>query len=327
MTVSAVLLLCSKVSLVDTILFHRRRKSVIVDLSAVNPATVGDNSLIAACPTVLRQQKRPLINILTIESSTRADLQALPAQITVMAHQADATRMLDDRGYTGVLIRGANPLLLFEKAVRDRIIDSYYWKEQCFGLNAATLLDRAVDLTFLGGTYGGAQKPTPFLCLAFKMLQLTPEKEIVLAYLRQDDWKYLRALAMFYIRLTWEPKEVHETLEEYLADYRKLKRRTREGFALTFVDQFVDDLLNKDRVCATSLWKMPTRAQLEDADLLEPRVSPLGEEIENLDDEREDEGVDDGDEGEVEEVTNGNGHRSDEHMIRNERSASPEDPE
>jgi len=37
--------------------------------------------------------------------------------------------------------------------------------------------------------------------------------------------------------------------------------------------------------------------------------------------------VDDGDEGEVEEVTNGNGHRSDQNMIRNGRSASPEDPE
>ena len=85
-----------------------------------------------------------------------------------MAHQADARRALDERGYTGALIHGDNPLKLFEKAVRDRIIDSYYWKEQCFGLNAATILDRALELTFIGGTYGVAQKPTPFLCLAFK---------------------------------------------------------------------------------------------------------------------------------------------------------------
>lgn len=218
-------------------------------------------------------------------------------------HQADAKRMLDDRGYHGVLIRGQNPLLLFEKAVRDRITDSYYWKEQCFGLNAATLLDRAVEITCIGGTYGTSQKPTPFLCLAFKMLQLTPEKEIVRYYLEQggEEWKYLRALAAFYVRLTWEPKEIFETLEPFLADSRKLKRRTREGFTLSYVDQFVDDLLIKDRVCATSLWKMPTRTQLEDLDVLEARVSPLGDEIEELD-------MDDDDD-EVEEIGR-NGHES-----------------
>ncbi|KAG9664317.1 PRP38-domain-containing protein, partial [Aureobasidium melanogenum] len=219
-----------------------------------------------------------------------------------MAHQADATRMLDDRGYTGTLIRGQNPLLLFEKAVRDRIVDSYYWKEQCFGLNAATLCDRAVDLTFIGGTYGIGQKPTPFLCLAFKLLQITPEKEIILHYLQQEDWKYLRALAAFYIRLTWEPKDIYQTLEAYLSDYRKLKRRTRDAYTLSYVDQFIDDLLTKDRVCATSLWKMPSRTQLEDLDVLEPRVSPLGDEIDELD--AEDEDMKDGSDAEVEEVRN-----------------------
>ncbi|KAL1301461.1 hypothetical protein AAFC00_005711 [Neodothiora populina] len=211
-------------------------------------------------------------------------------------HQADEKRMLDDRGYTGVLVRGQNPLLLFEKAVRDRIIDSYYWKEQCFGLNAATLLDRAVELTCIGGTYGISQKPTPFLCLAFKLLQLTPDKEIVRYYLEKggEELKYLRALAAFYVRLTWDPKDIFETLEPFLEDSRKLKRRTREGFSLSHVDQFVDDLLVKDRVCATSLWKMPTRTQLEDLDVLEPRVSPLRDEIDELDMEDDD--------GEVEEV-------------------------
>jgi pre-mRNA-splicing factor 38A len=211
--------------------------------------------------------------------------------------------MLDDRGYTGTLIRGQNPLLLFEKAVRDRIIDSYYWKEQCFGLNAATLCDRAIELSFIGGTYGIGQKPTPFLCLAFKLLQLTPEKEIILHYLQQEDWKYLRALAAFYIRLAWEPKDIYETLETYLSDFRKLKRRTRDAYTLSFVDQFIDDLLTKDRICATSLWKMPSRTQLEDLDVLEPRVSPLGDEIDELD--AEDEEMKNTSDGEVEEVRNG----------------------
>ncbi|EMC98726.1 hypothetical protein BAUCODRAFT_378971 [Baudoinia panamericana UAMH 10762] len=217
-----------------------------------------------------------------------------------MAHQADAKRALDERGYTGRLIRGDNPLKLFEKAVRDRIIDSYYWKEQCFGLNAATILDRATELTFIGGTYGVAQKPTPFLCLAFKLLQIVPDKEIILFYLEQEEFKYLRALAAFYIRLAWEKdEEVYTTLEPYLSDARKLKRRTREGWALTHVDEFIDDLLIKGRLCATTLPKINPRLFLEDEDRLEPRESALGEELEELD--RDDEA----DESEVEMVTNG----------------------
>jgi pre-mRNA-splicing factor 38A len=97
--------------------------------------------------------------------------------------KADERALLDDRGYSGALIRGQNPALLFEKGVRERITESYYWKEQCFGLNAATLCDRAADLKFIGGTTGITGKPTPFLCLAFKLLQLVPEKAIILEYL------------------------------------------------------------------------------------------------------------------------------------------------
>jgi pre-mRNA-splicing factor 38A len=267
-------------------------------------------------------------------------------------HKADATALLDDRGYSGLLIRGQNPALLFEKAVRDRITESYYWKEQCFGLNAATLCDRAAELTAIGGTYGGTGRPTPFLCLAFKLLQLVPEKAVVLEYLnfhgdeegdedggaegdeesgavqdpqasgKRGEFKYLRALAAFYIRLAWEPVEIYTTLEPLLADFRKLRRRTREGFALTYVDQFVDDLLSKDRMCATSLWKLPSRANLEDLELLEPRVSPLGNEIEELD--REDEVMEEGSDGEVVEARNGGRRGSSERSRSRERYRSSE---
>ncbi|EME45130.1 hypothetical protein DOTSEDRAFT_70989 [Dothistroma septosporum NZE10] len=225
-----------------------------------------------------------------------------------MAHQADAKRALDERGYQGKLIRGDNPLKLFEKPVRDRIVDSYYWKEQCFGLNAATLLDRAMELSFIGGTYGIAQRPTAFLCLAFKLLQLTPEKDIILFYLQQagEEFKYLRALAAFYIRLAWEKdEEVYTTLELYMSDGRKLKRRTRESFGLIHIDEFIDDLLLKTRVCATTLPKINPRTFLEDEDRLEPRESPLGDELEELDQDEDEHRS----EGEVEEVqVNGNGH-------------------
>lgn len=232
-------------------------------------------------------------------------------------HRADASTFLDNRGYKGPLVRGVNPATLFEKAVRDRITESYYWKEQCFGLNAATLCDRAIELSCIGGTYGVSEKPTPFLCLAFKMLQINPSRDIVLEYLNftdpgsddeaentaaeqaengvvkeRGDFKYLRALAAFYARLTFDAVDVYKTLEPLLLDYRKLKRRVRDSFMLTHMDQFVDDLLTKDRVCGTSLWKLPSRQQLEDLDLLEERISPLAEELEEMDkdEDEEDEG-------------------------------------
>lgn len=205
-----------------------------------------------------------------------------------MSHQADARRLFDNRGYTGPQIHNQNPVHLLEKPIRDRIITSYYWQEQCFAINEATLCDRAAAMTYIGGTYG-QQKPSPFLCLAMKLLQLMPERDIVLEYLHQKEFKYLSALAAFYVRLTFTPKDVFRTLEPMLADYRKIRRRTREGaHTLTYMDQFVDDLLTKDRVCGTSLMKLPQRTILEDLGQLEVRESPLGEELEGIDDDEDD---------------------------------------
>ncbi|KAI1439845.1 PRP38-domain-containing protein [Annulohypoxylon stygium] len=200
-------------------------------------------------------------------------------------HRADERRFLDERGSSASLApNGLNPATIMEKAVRERIIESYFWKEQCFGVNEADIVDRVVDhVSFIGGTYGVTQKPTPFLCLAFKLLQLAPDDDTLKEYLSfgGEKFKYLRALACFYVRLTRRAEGVYATLEPFLEDRRKLRRKGRAGTALTFVDQFVDDLLTKDRVCATSLWQMPKREILEDLELLEPRVSSLGD-IEDL---------------------------------------------
>ncbi|KAI0188442.1 PRP38 family-domain-containing protein [Xylaria flabelliformis] len=200
-------------------------------------------------------------------------------------HRADERRFLDERGSGASLApNGLNPATIMEKAVRERIVDSYFWKEQCFGVNEADIVDRVVShVSFIGGVYGDSQKPSPFLCLAFKLLQLAPDDDVLEAYLQYggEKFKYLRALACFYVRLTRKAESVYKTLEPFLEDRRKLRRRGREGAQLTFVDEFVDQLLTKDRVCATSLWQMPKREILEDLDLLEPRVSPLGD-IEDL---------------------------------------------
>lgn len=219
---------------------------------------------------------------------------------------ADARRFLDERGSSASLApNGLNPATLMEKAVKDRIVESYFYKEQCFALNEADIVDRVVEhVSFIAGTYGDTQKPSPFLCLAFKLLELAPSDAILNEYLQYggEEFKYLRALACFYFRLTRPAKEVYETLESFLEDRRKLRRRGRAGATLTFVDDFVDDLLTKDRVCGTSLWKMPKREILEDLEVLEPRVSPLGD-LEDLLEEEDEAGENGREEsGEVEEM-------------------------
>ena len=87
-------------------------------------------------------------------------------------------------------IRGTNPQNLVEKILRSKIYQNTYWKEQCFGLTAETLVDKAMELDHLGGTHGGNRKPTPFMCLVMKMLQIQPEKEIVIEFIKNDDYKY-----------------------------------------------------------------------------------------------------------------------------------------
>lgn len=196
-----------------------------------------------------------------------------------------------DRGMVqGVTAQGVNPATLIEKITRERMYESRYWKEECFGLDAATLCDRAVELKFIGGNYGSNLTVSPFLCLLFKMIQLSPEREIILEYLNQEDFKYLRALAAMYIRIFFRPHEVFQLLEPLLADYRKLRLRSGNQVTLTHMDEFIDALLTQQRVCDTTLPRLPKRIALEDMEQLEPRESALQSELESDSDSNSDGG-------------------------------------
>lgn len=83
---------------------------------------------------------------------------------------------------------------LVEKITRNKIYASVYWKKDCFGLSAETLVDKAVELKYVGGMIGEPQKPTEFICLLLKMLQIQPDKEIVIEFIKNDDYKYVRLL-------------------------------------------------------------------------------------------------------------------------------------
>ena len=179
-----------------------------------------------------------------------------------------------------VQVHGTNPQYLIEKITRTKIYNCTYWKESCFGLNASSVIDRAVALKYCGGAYGGHSKPSRFLCLLLKMLQLQPEMEIVLEFIRNDEFKYLRALGAIYLRLVGKAEDIYRNLEPLYNDYRKLAYRTVHGWSIKHMDEFIDDLLNQELVCDIALPFLAKRHKLEDLGTIEPRKSVLDYELE-----------------------------------------------
>ncbi|XP_053697031.1 pre-mRNA-splicing factor 38 [Sabethes cyaneus] len=177
-------------------------------------------------------------------------------------------------------VHGTNPQYLIEKIIRSRIYDSKYWKEQCFALTAELLVDKAMDIRFLGGVFGGNIKPTPFLCLTLKMLQIQPEKDIVVEFIKNEEFKYVRALGAFYLRLTGSSLDCYKYLEPLYNDNRKLRRQNRMGhYELVHMDEFIDDLLREERVCDIILPRIQKRHVLEENNELEPKVSALDDDL------------------------------------------------
>lgn len=176
-------------------------------------------------------------------------------------------------------IHGTNPQYLIEKIIRSRIYESKYWKESCTLLNSALVLQKAVDdLKYVGGVYGGNIKPTAFLCLTLKLLQIQPKIEIIHLYIDQADFKYLRALGAFYLRLVGSPVEVYSKLEPLYRDYRRLRLVDRaHNFSMIHMDELIDNLLREERVFDVILPRLTKRIVLEDSGQLAPYKSDLEE--------------------------------------------------
>ncbi|KAL7488760.1 hypothetical protein ACHAW6_014349 [Cyclotella cf. meneghiniana] len=175
-------------------------------------------------------------------------------------------------------VHGTNPQNLIEYITRQKIYDSLYWKEECFGLSASDVATKASELKALGGSYGGNNKPTRFLCLALKLLQIQPDEGIVEEFLQNEDFKYVRALGAFYLRLTGRPAEIYELIEPLYNDFRKLRFREATGWKITYMDELADELLTSDRYCGIALPHLPRRDVLVSAGYLDgPRRSALGQ--------------------------------------------------
>ena len=81
----------------------------------------------------------------------------------------------------------------------------------------------------IGGMYGGNNYPTKFICLALKMLQIQPSLDIIETLITNDDYKYIRALGAFYLRLTGTPVKIFRLLEPLYNDFSKLRVMNVDG--------------------------------------------------------------------------------------------------
>ena len=64
----------------------------------------------------------------------------------------------------------------------------------------------------------------------------------------------------FYLRLVGRPLEVYQYLEPLYNDYRKVRLREADGsFALTHMDEVVDQLLNNEYLFDIALPRIPNR--------------------------------------------------------------------
>jgi pre-mRNA-splicing factor 38A len=162
-------------------------------------------------------------------------------------------------------LSGTDPQSLLEYITRQRIYDSRYWKEECFGLTTAHVLEKAAVLTSMGGW------PHHLLCLLLKLLQLHPEHEMIRrAFCDQDEFKYVRALGALYIRLTSRPVEIYESLEPLLHDNRVLRVWVTPRWSTIHMDEYIDSLLQKNICWTMALPRLPARRFLEEAGYLEP---------------------------------------------------------
>ncbi|KAJ2810965.1 hypothetical protein H4S07_002364 [Coemansia furcata] len=136
-------------------------------------------------------------------------------------------------------------------------------------------MGKAVDLQAIGREYGESHRPMEFACLLLKLLQLQPDQPMLDALIDQEDFKYLRALAIFYYRLTQPSLDIYTKLEPLYRDYRKLRAFDSGSMCLVHIDELVDDLLTKNIVFLITLPHLTRRLLLEDSGEIPPRISPL----------------------------------------------------
>ncbi|EGW35257.1 uncharacterized protein SPAPADRAFT_130731 [Spathaspora passalidarum NRRL Y-27907] len=177
-----------------------------------------------------------------------------------------------------------NKAYLIEPIIRHRIQDSIFYKQHLYLTNEATILPIIVEhVKYVSGT-DSSGRPSPFICCLLRMLELEPSKDMIDTYLTQlgfNEFKYLTALALIYVRLVYSSDVVYKTFDPYFQDARKLRVKLKSpifnevklpiGYSLTYIDAWVDELLTRERVVDIILPRLVPRIKFVESGVLPPR--------------------------------------------------------
>ncbi|KAI5970469.1 hypothetical protein CANMA_000520 [Candida margitis] len=177
-----------------------------------------------------------------------------------------------------------NKSYLIEPIIRHRIQDSIFYKQHLYLTNESTILPIITQHVHHVSGVDSVGRPSPFLQCLLRMLELEPSKEVINVFLDQlsyNEFKYLTALTLIYIRLVYPSEDVYNIFDKFAQDYRKLriKLKTPEFNALKqpihykigYIDVFIDDLLTQERVVDLILPRLISRFSLMERGLVAPR--------------------------------------------------------
>lgn len=159
------------------------------------------------------------------------------------------------------------------------------------GLTAELVVNEAMEFRFVGVIYGGNIKPAPFLCLSLRMLQIPLEKDLIVGFIKNEDFKYIHMLGALYMRPTgtaidWSH---YKYLEPLYNDCRRIKSQNQSGkFELVHVDEFIDELLTV-RESDIILARPQEHRVPEQAARVEPPVSALDKDMDEVESSEEEE--------------------------------------
>lgn len=177
--------------------------------------------------------------------------------------------------------KALNKSYLVETIIRHRIKDSIFYKQYLYLTNEQTILPVIIKhVKYIGGLDSN-NRPSPFICCLLRLLEINPSSDIINLYLTQLEFKYLVCLALLFIRLTRSSQEIYSVFDNYWTNYSKLRTllQTPEfingmpiNYSVTYMDQFIDDLLRKQRVVDLILPRVEKRSKLVDSGLVADRV-------------------------------------------------------
>ncbi|KAI5959707.1 hypothetical protein KGF57_002044, partial [Candida theae] len=119
-----------------------------------------------------------------------------------------------------------NKSYLVEPIIRHRIHDSKFYKQHLYLANESTILPIITKHVHYISGVDSMGRPSPFLQCLLRMLELEPSKEIIKVYsdqLSYNEFKYLTALTLLYIRLVYTSEEIYNIFDQHAQDYRKLR--------------------------------------------------------------------------------------------------------